>query len=419
MLRNEIANRFAKVFSVDVLVKGSTFLLLPVYLHLMTQEEVGTFNYIFVFIQTISVLLIFGLYQAQSKLYHDYKGIEREQLLFSINLVLFAFLAVILLPIYVFGFDFQLMDFVFGNSINYELFRWPLLLAFITSVGSYLLFNYLLTSENIRKVQIYNLLKMIISNGIVIVILYVSKSDKVITRLIVYYLCEIMLWICFLFSYVKQFRFTFDWEKIKRILSICIPTFLLSLISTILGFSDKYFVRQKTDMSIMAVYTVGITISSVCYLVIMSFQNVWMPIFLKEKNVEENFRKTGKLVKIIIGSFIGIAVIMIIGVKIALMFNIIPTSYGEVLKILPFLFIAQIISSVNTLYGNYFLYFNRMTLGSLVGGSVYIVSFFINFWLIPRYGVTGAVIAILLNNIVLLTIVYSVVKHLYRNNINS
>jgi len=179
-------------------------------------------------------------------------------------------------------------------------------------------------------------------------------------------------------------------------------------------FSDKFFVQQKTDMSTMAVYTTGITIASVCSLIIMSFQNIWIPVFLKEKNVEINFRRTAKMAKIIVGTFTAIAVFMIIGVKIALMFNIIPSSYNDVLKILPFLFAAQIITAVNTLYGNYFLYFNRLTLGFWVGGCIYIVSFFINFLLIPRYGVSGAIIALLINSIILFTTVYLVVKHLYK-----
>jgi len=414
--KNEIANRFVKVFSVDVFVKGATFLLLPVYLHLMTKEEVGTFNYMFAFIQTLSIVLNFGLYPAQSKLYHEYKGMKRRQLLFSINLLLVSFLVLFLLPIYAFGLDIRLINFIFEYPIPYHLYRWPLLLALITSVGSYILFNYLLTSEKIRQVQIYNLLRLFISNGFVIGILYFSEGDKVLSRLITYYSCELFLWLCFFIGYAKRFAVKIDFSQIKRILSICIPVSLLSLISTTMGFSDKFFVLQKTNMSVMAIYTTGITIASVCSLIIMSFQNIWLPVFLKEKNVEINFRRTIKMSKIIVGSFTGIAIIMIIGVKIALMLNIIPSSYNDVLKILPFLFVAQIIHSVNVLFGNYFLYFERMRLSVLVGSCIYAVSFFINFILIPRYGVNGAIMALLLNSTILLTTVYLIARNMCRNH---
>jgi len=412
--KNEIANRFAKVFSVDVLVKGSTILLLPVYLHLMTQEEVGTFNYIFAFIQTMTTVFIFGLSSAQSKLYHEYKETERGQLLFSTNLVLILFLVFVLFAIYVFGLDVRLINFIFEYPIPYHSYRLPILLALITSVGSYMLFNYLLTSEKIRRVQLYNLLRMFISNGFVIGILYFSKSDKILTRFITYFVCESLLWICFLIGYVEQFRFIVDWEKIKRILSICVPVFLLSLISTIMGFSDKFFIQRKTDMSIMAFYTTGVTIASVCSLIIMSFQNIWLPIFLKEKNVKENIRKTQKMTKIIAFTLILIAIFMIIGVKIALIFNIIPTVYNDIVKILPFLFLSQIILAVNALWSNYFLYFEKMKLGAITGGFVYFICFFLNFILIPRFGVNGAIVSLLLGNCILLFVVYTVINRLYK-----
>ena len=35
-----MVERFAKVFSVDVVVRGINFLLIPVFLHIMTREEI-------------------------------------------------------------------------------------------------------------------------------------------------------------------------------------------------------------------------------------------------------------------------------------------------------------------------------------------------------------------------------------------
>jgi O-antigen/teichoic acid export membrane protein len=415
IIRNEIANRFVKVLSIDVLVKGASFLLLPVYLHLMTQDEVGIFNYLYAFIQTISVVFNFGLYTSQSKLYHEYTGINRKQLLFLMNMILLSLLIIILVPTYSLGLDFKFIAFLFEYPIPYERYRWSLLLALLTSVASNMLFNFFLTSENIKRVQLYNLLRLLISNGAVISILFFSKGDKVLTRLTTYYSCEAFVWSIFSIGYIRQFSPTFSYKLTKHILSYSIPVFLLAIISTIQGFSDKFFIQQKTDMSVMAVYTTGVTVASVCSLVITSFQNIWLPIFLKEKNIKTNFQRTQRMAKIVAISFSCIALLMIVGVKLALMFHIIPTTYNDVLIILPFLFIAQIISSVNALYGNYFVYFGRMRLGVLTGGSMYIISFFLNFFLIPLYGVTGAIIALILGNSILLITVFIIVKGLYNN----
>lgn len=414
--KNEIAHRFAKVFWVDVFVKGSVFLLLPVYLHLMNQDEVGTFNYIYAFIQVFSIFLNFGLCTTQSKLYHEYTGVEREQLLFSINMVLLLAMALLLVPVYVLGLDFKLIHLLFERPIPYDQYRWPILLALITSVMSSMLFNFFLTSENIKRVQLYNLLRFFISNGVVLAILLFSRGDNVLTRLIIYYICELLLCFFFSISYIRQFSPVFNYKQIMHILSLSFPVFLLTLISTIQSFSDKFFIQQKADMSVMALYTTGVTIASVCSLIIQSFQSIWLPIFLKEKNIEANFRKTASMSKIIVFLFLGIALLMIAGVKVALICDVIPATYDNVLFILPFLFISQIILAVNTLYGNYFLYFERLGLGTIVGGGLYVLFFILNYLLIPRYGIEGALITLILGNTILLITVYTIVKSLYNRS---
>ena len=59
---NEMFSRFVKVFSVDVLVRGANFLLIPVFLYLMTQKEFGIYNYLYSFAMTAASILNFGFY---------------------------------------------------------------------------------------------------------------------------------------------------------------------------------------------------------------------------------------------------------------------------------------------------------------------------------------------------------------------
>ncbi|WP_219809656.1 hypothetical protein, partial [Campylobacter concisus] len=43
--RNKLIKNLISVMSIDVLVKASGLLLLPIYLKLMTQEEFGIYSY--------------------------------------------------------------------------------------------------------------------------------------------------------------------------------------------------------------------------------------------------------------------------------------------------------------------------------------------------------------------------------------
>jgi O-antigen/teichoic acid export membrane protein len=415
---NKIANRFVNVLSVDIIVKGSNVLLIPVYLHLMTQDQVGTYNYLFSFIQMMSVILNFGFYVAQSKLYHDFDGENRKEFIFSINILLIFSLLVVLIPLYLSEMDYNLANLIFNNQIAYEKYRFIILLAVLTSVGSYMLLNYFLTSENIKQVQLYNIMRLALSNGIVILILLYSDKDKVFIRFISFYLIEISIYLFFAYKYFSKSKICFNLSHIRKILFLSLPVFFLSIISTIQAFSDKFFIqRQSSEMSILAVYTLGTTIAATFSLIIQSFQSIWLPIFFKEKNLKENFRITSKMVFLITIIFLILSVLIIIVTKLSLIFGIIPIEYKYVLVILPFLLLSQIISGVVVMFSNYFSYFEKVYLGAITGGSIYFLCFGLNYFLIPRYGIPGAIASMLLGNVVLLLLVYFVVMRLYKKNL--
>ena len=118
---NVLVKNYAKVFSVDILVKLSSFILLPVYLKLMTQEAFGLYTYLLAIISSFSLVMNFGLYVAQSKLYQDFhdEG-ERGSLLYTINVMLLSFLSACLLITYFAGLDYRLVALLFINKIDYS-----------------------------------------------------------------------------------------------------------------------------------------------------------------------------------------------------------------------------------------------------------------------------------------------------------
>lgn len=417
---NKIANRFVNILSIDVIVKGSNILLIPVYLHILSQHQIGVFNYAFAFIQTMSAIFNFGLYIAQSKLYHDFDSEKRKELLFSIHLIFIVLLILFLVPIYLFKLDYSLANLVFNNQLDYHSYRFLILFSIIISSGSYMLLNYFLTSENIKRVQLYNLFRFILSNGIVILILLNTISDKVFIRLISFYSIEFCIYLFFASRYFVNSKICFNQYYISKILYLSLPAFFLSIISTVQAFSDKFFIQlQSSNMSIIAVYTLGTTIAAILGLIIQSFQSIWLPLFFKEKNVQENFRLTKKLVSIIVVGFSILSIFLFLGVKGALIFNIIPSEYHDVIYILPFLLLSQIILGVNTIFSNYFSYFEKVYLGAITGSLIYLISFGLNFLLIPRYGVPGAIISLLIGNLILLSLVYMIIKSLYKKSLSN
>src|ERR1700761_7682151 len=103
---SDVLRRLLTVVSLDIFVKASAVVLLPVYLRLMTQDEYGLFNYILSIIYAVAMLLNLGLYIPQSRLYHDYPAPhERARLIASIHILLVGGLLILVLPVYLFGLD--------------------------------------------------------------------------------------------------------------------------------------------------------------------------------------------------------------------------------------------------------------------------------------------------------------------------
>src|SRR5947209_8652664 len=96
---NFFYKRLITVLSLDILVKASSFILLPIYLRLMTQNEYGVYNYILSIVYSFSVFLNLGLFIPQSKLYHDYSDMkQRGYLFYNVNMMLLAGIVILVIP---------------------------------------------------------------------------------------------------------------------------------------------------------------------------------------------------------------------------------------------------------------------------------------------------------------------------------
>ncbi|MFA4922900.1 MAG: oligosaccharide flippase family protein, partial [Ignavibacteriaceae bacterium] len=355
---NILVKNYAKVFSVDILVKLSNFILLPVYLKLMTQDAYGLYTYLIAIISVFSLVMNFGLYVAQSKLYQDFQDEEeRGSLLYTINVMLLSFLSVCLIVTFFSGLDYHLVAILFKNKIDYGSYRNSIFLAIAVSVYSFMLFNYFLTSQSIKHVQLYNLLRLIFVNGIVIALLYFYKADSVMVRLKFTYLLELSFLFVFGPLYIKAMRRKFNKELAKKSLTLAMPVMLSAVLGLVLNFSDKFFLEKYGSFKDLAVYNLGFALAGIIPMMFMTFQNIWLPHFFKEKNLQINKEKTfGVIIKIAVFFFL-LAIMIILTFKFLLVFQIIDMKYGKVLYLLPILLLTQIFSAITPLYSNYIVFF--------------------------------------------------------------
>jgi O-antigen/teichoic acid export membrane protein len=413
-LRNNLLlRRLLTVLSLDILVKASAIILLPIYLRLMTQDDYGVFNYILSITYAFSILLNLGLYIPQSKLSHDYSDpTEKGKLYYSINMLLFGSCLFLVAPIYIFRLDYYAVSILFKNAIHYDRYRLWVLLLTLTSLFAYMLTNYFYTVEMIDMIKKYSFSRVIGINVISILALYfLKKRDAIVIRFISIGVVEGLLLIIFYRHYIRKWVTSLDKRLAIKCLKLGLPVMLSNVFNIIINFGDKFFLEKNVSYKTLSIYYLGFSCASVISLLSNSLQNVWLPLFFKEKDLLRNLAKTRKMVLRLVWILTGLSLVILLAVIVCLRLSIIPGNYGPIVYVLPLLLAGQIVICLALLYSNYLIYFEKTSLILWSGLAVSAVSTLLNMLLIPKWQIYGAATTLLVANSCYLVIYYFIIKY--------
>lgn len=411
--RSILLQRVSSILAIDVLIKLSGIILLPVYLRVMTQDEYGLYNYILSIVMTFAVVLNFGLYIPLSKYYHDLQDAQKRSLLYTISILLVVFLVLITAPIYLAGLDFYLVKILFKNPIDYNSYRYVILLALVVTVLNFMLTSFFFNSEKIETAKRYNLWRIVSINPVTIALLIIfATADTVRLRLQSTYVIELLLFLFFLRVPIAEMAKKFDLKLAKSSLKLGLPVMISAIFGIIINFSDKYFLEKYTDSFVdLSYYYLAFACAGVIPLIFASLQNAWIPLFLKEKDLRTNVARTKKLMWRVGAGFALLSIGIIIFFKLLLVFGIIESKYNETIYILPILLASQTVSVLVTLYSNYLIYFERTHIATITGLVLSVVTLGLNLLLVPRYKAYGAATTTLIANIIYLALYFLIIRY--------
>ncbi|MDD4829855.1 MAG: oligosaccharide flippase family protein [Bacteroidales bacterium] len=423
---NEMFYRFINVFSVDVFVRGANLLLIPVFLYLMTRREFGIYNYLYSFAMTASGILNFGFYVSLSKLYADtIENIKKQSsMIFTVTTSLLVLLSISIIILYFTKTDISFFNYSMKNNLDeintsiYLNYRTYVFIAIISMIFTNYLTFFFISSENIPKLQKFNIFRLILSNGTAILVLYFSSSDTVMLRLAITYVAELLLTIVFGSFIVKRFIPVFDFYYLKKAFKIGTPIMIAAIMATMVNFGDKFFVMKYAGVNDFADYSLAIMLATIILIVFQSFNFVWLPLFLKEKDMATLKRKTKRYTIFMFLALFGIGFIIFLVVWVALKFKIIPSTYsGGILLVLPILIFSQIFAALIGLYVNFMTYFEKTYIQVFVGGVISFIGYFLFDYLTSAYLVVGAALALLILNILSFIFYYTRTQYYISNRL--
>jgi O-antigen/teichoic acid export membrane protein len=409
--KSAILNRFTKVFCVDAFVKASSFLLLPLFLKLMSQEEYAIYCYILSIISVVALVFNFGLYAAQSKIYSDSKESNKAGAIFTINIVLIFILAISMFILYSSGADYFLIKKLLSKEIDYEKYRLLIPIGVIISIYTIMLFNFFMVTEQIKKAQIHNILRVLMGTILTVAALYVIPGDKSFIRMEALFFSECLLLIIFLIFYVKAMKIWFDKSIALNASKIGFPIMISAVFGILINFSDKFFLARYAAWDDQSVYYLSISYAGIITAVYGSFQSIWLPMFLREKDDIKNFLKTKKVIaKSII--FLGILGLLIWILVFSLLYlSIINNKYNNVLIILPIMIISNILISLTGILSNYTIYWNATHIAALFSFILACISIPLNLFSAKYYGIFGVSVASVILNLIFLLLYFKFIKN--------
>lgn len=424
--RNKVAfRRFISLFSTDVLVRGANFLLIPLFLYLMTRDEFGVYGYLYSFAMAMSLVFTFGFHASVPKLYADTKDDKKAQgsMLFTLSLTLILGLVLIFSLISLTGIDEYFFGLINRNeemkNFSYDTYRPYLLVAMASMVLSNLLTYYFVASEKIKNIQAFNLIRFFFANGLAILLLYTAPdADAALLRLSVTYIVELLLCCVFLFFLCKNFTFKFSKYYLYKGLKIGLPLSFVALLNAITNFGDKHFVMIYCGAAIVGVYNLASLLATIPVIVYQSFNFIWLPSFLQEKNLILLKKKTDRNGLRIFILLLLLSVLIYIGAFFLLQWGVFPENYSLIMQILPPLLLSQIFASLNLFFFNYFTYFEKNYLTILTSIVINSLSYLLFSLTASRFGYIGVAYSLLLSNFTLFVIYYILTSYYVKKGIN-
>jgi O-antigen/teichoic acid export membrane protein len=307
------------------------------------------------------------------------------------------------------GLDFWFTRRLFKNNFFYPRYRFILLMAVLVTTMGYILTYYLFATERIRQVKAYNIWRMIFV-GLTVVAMIFFRKDAVRTRLLFTFLSEFLLIMVFSSYLIREMVNRFSVRILLKCLGMGIPIMLVTLFGIVVNFSDKFFLEKFGDLRDLSTYYLAFSFAGVLPLISASLQNVWMPEFLKETNLEKNTDRTRKLIYRILLAFFIIGLLIWMVFLLLVQLEIIPSKYEKGTYVLPILLLSQIFMAITTLLNNYLIYFEKTYVIFFSGLFVSTLSIVLSLVLIPWGGIHGAAYTLLISNSIYLLISHFLVR---------
>ncbi|HEL2327549.1 lipopolysaccharide biosynthesis protein [Streptococcus suis] len=388
-----------------ILIQGLTFITLPIYTRVISQEVYGQFS---LYNSWIGIVSLFIGLQLGGTLGPGWVRYREKFDDFVSTIVVSS--VVFFLPIW--GLSFLLSN---PLSTLFGLPSWIVPLLFLQSfmnVLQGLLTTYLVQIQQSMLTLLISVLSAVVNISLSLFLIFSMEND---------FLARIManstttgIFACIsLIYFYKKIGIHFQKDYLRYGLTISIPLIFQGLGHNVLNQFDRIMLGRMLTLSDVALYSFGYTLASILQIVFTSLNTVWCPwYFEKKRNGDKDLLKYVHYY-LAVGLFATLGFLTIYP-ELAILLG--GEEYQSSIGFIPMIIVGIFFVFLYSFPANIQFYSGNtkfLPIGTLIAG---LLNVSMNFVLIPTLGIYGAALTTTASYLLLLALHYRVVKRKYAYN---
>ncbi|MBR1493949.1 MAG: polysaccharide biosynthesis protein [Acidaminococcaceae bacterium] len=395
-----------------LLLRCFSFFLLPLYTAYLTTEDYGIISLAASFIETAAFVVAFSLFSAVMRFYVDLKEDSKRLKRFYGTVSLFVFLSSIFFGVILTVFYSYLSRFIFAGVPYYPVI-FVSLVALVFHCQQVIFDTILRSQQQAKKSSLISIAFFIFNAVLTIVFICIFKLGAVgviAASGIAYFVCTACLVIYMLRT--RQISYCLDIALLKDALRYSLPIMPHNLSTHIALLASQILVGDVISLGSLGIYSVASKFGNLADTIQVYIDRAYGPWFYEVmhgggEDLKNNLRKTVQLLI----SCIGLAFLVLALFSHDCIVLFLNKNYVEAWKYVPCIILVFAIKTMYYFYVEILFYYKKASkylfTATVTGSTLNII---LSFFLIPIWGIVGAVLANAISMLVRVIIVVVISK---------
>lgn len=374
----------------NILPKGASFFLLPLYTRHLTPADYGIVSSMNVLLVILTIFFTMAIERSIYRLYYDYKTEEdKKNYLGTVFITMFLNALCVLVFILI---GKGLIAKIYTSIPFYPYYLYIIGTGFL-SVFGIIPKIYYQVEQKAGKFILISLSEFIVLT--VFIIYFIVFAGKGASGMLLAQLIKTIIFLpLFIFILSKTIKFTFKKEIMKESFVFSIPLVPMILSSWILNLSDRIFIERYFTLKDVGIYSIAYKMAEILLIFTTAFDKAYDPLFYKTANqvnqikAKKNLYKYNKI----------FSIVLIIGALGICLFSrefifLLDAKYNSAFKLVPIIMIGILFAQVGGIFNRSIYQVKRTKLIMVLALGAAGMNIGLNWLFVPKFGSFGAAYA--------------------------